>query len=130
MTAPLGAAAYAVVETDTTARIIFAMMREGESGLRTLNRVYNENTTLQWKPVAARPEEQHAAAFGPDEYCEYTLVYQDGNWMPSNAAVANFMQAMQAAQSLPVSPPSDLATTISAFRPRGTTKVKTKEQPA
>lgn len=124
MTAPLGAAAYAVVTETNSVKIIFAMMQQGETGLDAIIRIRSNPTTLKWIPVAARPEEQQASTFGPDPYVEYTLVYKDGSWTPSTDAVANFMRVMQGAQSMPATPPSALAASIAAYTRGGTAKVK------
>jgi len=125
ITAPLGAAAYAVHQTSGKASVIFAMLRKGEAGIDTLNRVLDENTTLKWLPVAARPEEQLASAFGPDDYVAFDfLLDDDGNWTPATDALTNFLEAMQAMASLPTAPPSSLATTLQGFTPQRTGKSK------
>jgi len=117
--APLGAAAYAVTETNTTVTILFAMLRKGDSGLDTYNRVTHDFSAYGWLPVAARPEHQFASAFGPDDFVSYDFVLDgENNWTPANANVTAFLEAMQAVQTLPVSPPSTLAVSLSSLKPR------------
>jgi hypothetical protein len=115
LTAPLGAAAFAVDEGKGTAKIIFAMLAKGENGLNTINRVRSTATTLQWRPVAARPEGQTVREYSKDAYVQYTLVQTDGVWSPATDALANFMKVMQGAQSMPATPPSALGITLAEF---------------
>jgi hypothetical protein len=119
MTAPLGAAAYAIVAEPATIKVLFGMMKPGENGLKALLRIRNTTSTLTWIPVASRPEEQVASAFGKDLYVEYVLIYKDGVWSPSTDAVANFMKAMQGAQAMPATPPSALAASIATYAKKG-----------
>lgn len=123
LVAPLGAAAYAVHEQTDKASIIFAMMKMGEHGIDTYNRVLDGNTALQWQPVAARPEEQKTSAPSKDEYIAYEFIRgENGTWTPASDALTEFLTAMQAMQALPTAPPSSLATSLTGFGHRARAK--------
>jgi hypothetical protein len=111
--APRGAAAYvtAVDKGGSAASIIFAMMKNGESGLQALNRVLSmpNKLTQNWLPVAARPEAQRAGEYNGPDFVSYDFIYDNGMWNTATTELANFMKAMQSFQSLPASPPRGLA---------------------
>jgi hypothetical protein len=123
--APLGAAAYLVTTTDATASVLFAMMKQGETGIDTLNRVLDDGNNHPWLPCAARPEEQTAmSARDKSDFLSYDFTLADGVWTTSTIELAEFMAMMQSMTYLPTSAPASLATTLEAFMGRGSkTKV-------
>lgn len=116
LVAPLGAAAFFVQDEGDTASVIFAMMRKGETGIDTLNRVMDEESALGWEAVAARPEEQRLSDFGPDAYIKYDLIYEGGGWRAASADLANYLRVLSLIQNMPKSPPRALGTTLEAFK--------------
>jgi hypothetical protein len=123
LTAPLGAAAYALDQGKDQLKIIFGMMKTGENGLTAINRIRSSPSILTWHPVASRPESQVATSATTDLFVAYTLIYRDGAWMPATSQVANFLKVMQAAQSLPMAPSEDMAINIKDYT-RGAVKAK------
>jgi len=115
LTAPIGAAAFAVNLGENTLKVIFCMMKAGETGLDALNRILDANTTLDWTPVAARPEEQLTVGDTENEFVEYAFTWQGDAWHPATSTLANFMMALAGVQALPLQAPSQLKTSINAF---------------
>lgn len=109
MIAPAGAAAYAEAVTDRTAKVIFAMIQKGETGVQALERVLAEPRDLEWKAVAARPEEQRNAPVVNFPFASYDFTYVDGRWTAATEAIAAIINAMSNFQTLPKTPPSEIA---------------------
>jgi len=126
--APLGAAAFAVQQTDATATVIFRMLKKGEDGLDALNSAREASPMLAWAPVAARPENQVASTFSTDEYVAYDFISENGIWIAANVEVSTFLAAMGAIQRMPASPPKSLSLTAAALMKRLATDAPVKSR--
>jgi hypothetical protein len=114
--APVGAAAFAVRETDSGASILFAMMRDGESGLDTIIRIEKASTGLDWLPTAARPEEQLQDGPNDAEFKRVDLEYKDGAFVGKTDATRAFLETLRRVSAMPTAAPADMSTTMDEWK--------------
>lgn len=114
LVAPLGAAAYFVDSKDNISRVVFAMMKPGETGLDTLNRTLDTISNYDWTPVAARPEEQTAFAPDSDAFVAYEFSRDEyGTWSATSNDLIEFLEILQNIKSMPVKAPKSLGVILS-----------------
>jgi hypothetical protein len=124
--ATVGAAAYSVTVTGATARILFGMMKPGETGIDAFNRI---SSTYQvdggWLPVAARPEEQITVGPAGQDFTFYDFVKAGDSWAAASAELANFLQGVATFKSGPALAPSALTMSAADMLSRTAKKAKT-----
>lgn len=111
LVAPIGAAAFTVVEhkTDDGVDIIFATMKDGESGLKCLARLRRDTpSNVIWRPTAARPEEQSGNPGDKGEILKCPLSYKDGTFFGATQIAQDFLETMRRISSLPTRAPEEM----------------------
>jgi hypothetical protein len=116
--APVGAAAYAVQESETAASVIFAMMHVGETGITTLMRVRRKSSMLKWRPVAARPELQRQVSTSTKDFLAYDFELQDGEWVPRTSELKLYLEMISRVSAIPAQAPDDMYTTLEEWLAR------------
>lgn len=110
LVAPIGSAAYTIAEhtVDQGVDIIFATMKEGESGLKCLTRIRKETPGVEWKPTAARPGEQVGFKDSDGGILKCPLTYKDGTFFGATEAAQDFLESMKRITSLPTLAPEEM----------------------
>lgn len=115
--APVGAAAYTVRESKVGDKdrlsVLFAMMRENETGRATIVRVMKEAPNMNWKAVDAYPANQTLRIADSPDAVAYDFTRQpDGSWRPDKDEAAAFLEQVTRLVSSSTKAPASITVTL------------------
>lgn len=112
--APVGAAAYTVRESSEGKRkklsILFAMIRDGESGRATIARVMKEAPRFKWFAVDVAPANQFLRIADSPDCVAYDFTCDDeGVWSPDKPEASAFLEQVTRLVSSTSKAPASIA---------------------